>query len=386
MVARILDSGGIPPHLMALSQALRPLGWTTSLAFDETVGDHPHGPTWFEEHGITVHRVPFLGPRRSLRNVIGGAWAFVRMLLVCRRERPDVIHVHFRSTSIYAQVASLLTGVPFVTTLHLADVPRGGLFRLSAFWGSRAIAISSETYTDLAEKFSVDRARIALIHNGADAGRFRPPTPAEQRAAREALGLDPDTFTICSLGRLREHKRHVDVIDAVQSVIDAGRPVQCVIAGDGELRADIEAAIARRGLQRAIRIVGYTDPQAVYWASDVHVLASLVEGFPLVVVEAMLAGVPTIRTPAAGTSDQITDGVTGFVVDFKAPAQIANRLCALIDDPDLLSSVARRGRESALDRFTAERMTRDTLAVYTDALQARRRRPARERSGGRPGS
>lgn len=368
MLVRILDSGGIPTHVMDLALAFRERGWTMSLAVDTVIGQHSHGIAWFEGSGIPVHRVHFFGPSRSPRRALASLAAFVQLVRICRREKPDVLHVHFRSTSVYARVVELLTGTPFVTTLHLTGIPRVGVFRYTAFWGSRSIAISSETYQDLTQAFSVAKEKVVLIHNGADPERFTPAATAERLAARATLGLAPSAFTLCSLGRLVSHKRHIDVIDAVALLRDRGHEVQCVIAGVGELRADLQAHVSALGLDHAVILAGYADPCTVYQASDVHVLASLVEGFPLVVVEAMLAGVPTIRTPAAGAVDQIREGEAGFLVGFRSPQQIADRVADLLLHPQRLAIMAQAGRRDALSKFTTDHMAAKTLEVYESVM------------------
>lgn len=372
MLIRILDSGGVPVHLMELARGLQGRGWTVGLAVSSVAGDHPHDFTWFAANNVPVFQVPFVGPSRSARNVVGGVTAFAKLLMVCRRFRPDLLHVHFRSTSVYARVVEMLMGIPFVSTLHSAVISRHGVFRIASHWGARSIAVSQETYCTLVEDFSVRQDRISLIHNGASEDHFRPPSGHERRAAKVELGLDPDLFTMCSLGRLEPDKRHVDVIDALTLVRERGHELQCVIAGEGSLRAELGATVSEKGLEHAVHFVGYREPRTVYWAADLNVLASLVEGFPMVVVEAMLTAVPTLRTPAAGTADQIEHGRTGLVVNFTSPEQIAELVVTLIEQPEFRLALARGAREFALEKFTARTMTSRTLDVYADVLTSPR--------------
>lgn len=107
-------------------------------------------------------------------------------------------------------------------------------------------------------------------------------------------------------------------------------------------------------------MIGYQDSQKVYWASDVLVLPSRKEGFPLVIVEAMLSGVVPIRTPAAGAYDQIEDGKTGFIIGFDDYKMLANRLDQLLSDDKFREKIAINAYNFAKENFTADIMVEKT--------------------------
>jgi L-malate glycosyltransferase len=381
-LARHLDSGGVTTHMMTLARGLAQRGWQVALASGGQTGDHPRGQAWFEENGIPHFTVPFMGPGPRGKDYLKPFASVYGLDSVIRSFRPSIVHVHWRSTSPYAAMESLFRRVPFVSTLHAESIPSGGVLRIGSRWGRGAIAVSSETKAYLMTHFGVPEDKISVVFNGADPEVFRPPGPGDRVRARQALGLGNTGPVISLVGRLEEGKGHEVLLKAARSARSRLPELQVVFAGEGSLSEGIRRLAEGLGLDDCTHFLGHVDTRPVLWASDMSVLPSFREGFGIVIVEAMLCGVPVIRTPAGGAADQIVDGETGYIVPFGDFEALSERISMLASDEGLAGAMAGAALQRARDLFTVDRMVTETERVYARAM-VRPRRVSRSRASER---
>ena len=361
-LVRTLTAGGVEPHIMALGRELMGKGWETAIASDGGIGNHSHGIDWFEAGGFRHYQIGFPKPGDRGRVPTAAARSMFDLERTVKQFRPDLIHVHYRATSCYAAALEALHGIPFVSTLHMTGIPCGRLHRMASFWGRRAIAISSEVRDYLRNEFRVPESRIRLVHNGADETFFHPPSPEERLAARRQLGIAPETKVIAMVARMSREKGHEVLLDAMAKLRDRGRPVLALMAGvsisgDRSWHDEVLRRAERMGLAANVRALGFTDSRTVFWASDVSVLPSRQEGFPMAVVE----------SPAAGARDQITDGQDGFIVPFDDSNALSEKIRLVLEN-DLSSSLGRAALAKARGCFSAGSMGTKTKEVYEEAL------------------
>jgi len=227
------------------------------------------------------------------------------------------------------------------------------------------IAKSLTLANAFSEKLHFPKDQISQIYYGIDDGHFRPPTASERRSARESFGLKNHEHVVCLVGRLDPVKGHQILFDAIHALKKAGLRVKAICAGAGEkFENDIKAQSKELQLDDQIVFPGHADPRQVYWASDINVLPSYREGFAMVIPEGMLCGLPAIRTPAAGSQDQIIEDKTGYIVSFDAPDQLAKRMRFLFDHPAKRKDMGQAAREYALDHFTLEAAVDQTERLY----------------------
>ncbi len=152
----------------------------------------------------------------------------------------------------------------------------------------------------------------------------------QARAAR-ALGIADDAFVIGWAGRLTAIKRPLDLIRVTAGVEDA----VLVLAGDGEDRAATVALAEELGISERVRFLGYRDDLgSLYSAFDVFLLTSANEGAPVVVIEALAAGVPVVATDAGGTASVVDEGETGLLAPVGAVEQLQQSVARLRTDSD----------------------------------------------------
>jgi glycosyltransferase involved in cell wall biosynthesis len=168
-----------------------------------------------------------------------------------------------------------------------------------------------------------------------------------------------------TVGRLWPEKGHPFLLRAVEPLL--GRDFHLIIAGDGPEARKLAQAVGALSRPGSVHLLGArTDIPRVLAALDTFVLSSVREGLPLVIPEAMAAGLPVVSTAVGGIPDVVADGETGYLVDYDDDGALRERLRALSDDPDRARTLGRRGREVALDRYSCRRMVEDYLSLYEE--------------------
>jgi glycosyltransferase involved in cell wall biosynthesis len=263
-----------------------------------------------------------------------------------------------------------LTGRPFISTMH-NPWPAGRLSVRTTFFGSIAVAVSTEIQSQIITDYGVDPDRVRVVLPGTDADHFRPPTADERRLARERFGIAPGQFVLAFIGSLITRKRPDTVIDAIADLVGRGRDVVALLAGKGFLEEELRARAASSGVGSNVRFLGHHDAREVLWASDALVLPSESEGFGLVLAEAMLCGVIAMRTPVGG-ADQFTPDVTGIVFGVGDHEELARRVEDLIDRPDFREAMIARALEDSRARFSSAYMGGRIEELYMEAVNGRR--------------
>jgi glycosyltransferase involved in cell wall biosynthesis len=135
--------------------------------------------------------------------------------------------------------------------------------------------------------------------------------------------------------------------------------------GTGPLQDVLMDAVRRHGLDQHVLFLGQQDDvPKLMGTADILALTSRFEGLPLVVLEAMAAGIPVVATRVGGTEEAVRHGITGLLVEPGRPAEVAAALIEVLGNPAWAAQLGERGRIRAQRCFSAERMARETLALY----------------------
>jgi glycosyltransferase involved in cell wall biosynthesis len=201
---------------------------------------------------------------------------------------------------------------------------------------------------------------LHTIPNGIRLDRYAP-DPEARAAARAELGLG-DAWVVGTVGRLDAAKNQKMLVRAMAPLLSSR--VRLVIIGEGDARPDVEAAIAALPEPQWVVMTGRRmDVPKLVHAFDVFALSSRSEGLPLVVPEAMAAGLPIVTTGVGGLPDVVDDQVTGLVVPVDERAMAA-ALAVLEADRERACAMGARGRGVALARFSSDRMVDAYLELY----------------------
>jgi glycosyltransferase involved in cell wall biosynthesis len=307
----------------------------------------------------------------------------VRQLLRLRKlmksNQIDILHAHDFYAGLIGAAAARLAGVRVIACqrhLKLSD-------RRMHRWGQRIIQllahrilVNSEAIRDyIISKDGVPRRKIVVIKNGiGSAGVKSTPdssvTP-ERREAHDALcaglGLDPKSRLVGTIARLQPVKGHRYLIEAAARVLKREPAAHFIIVGGGPLRDELENQIAALGIEEHVHLLGdRSDVSRLTSSFDLMVLASLHEGLPNAVMEAMAAGVPVVATDAGGTKELIIDGETGYLVPPADVDALAERITFALTNEATGRLLAARGLEFIKERYSVERMVQSVENLYME--------------------
>jgi len=282
---------------------------------------------------------------------------------LCRQLRAagvDHLHAHFGTNG--AEIALLvreLGGPPYSFTVHGPeefDAPESLHLRAKVDKAAFVVAISSFGRSQLYRWIAADQwPKVRVVHCGLDAQFDAPP---------EGPGAAPARL-VC-VGRLCEQKGQLLLLDAVKVVIDRGKPLTLVLAGDGELREAIERRIEALGLGSHVGITGWVDSERVraeMLAARALVLPSFAEGLPVVIMEAMALRRPVLSTYVAGIAELVRPGRDGWLVPAGDVQALADAIEECLGTPAPI--LARMG-DDAHERV----MARHSIAVGAGKLAA----------------
>ncbi len=315
------------------------------------------------EHGVECIRVeaPSRGYLSELRQV-------GRLL---KSWRPDVLHTHgYRSDLLHGGRARG-KGVASVTTLHGSSRMGGAshLFEWLQEWALRrfdAVIAVSEPLAESLRARGVSENRIHMVPNA-----WTPPEGMiSADEAHRMLEAPPEQLIIGWVGRLIPVKG-CDVFIEGLARMDDGHWVARIV-GDGPERPRLEALARERGLSDRVRFLGaIPDAARLFRALDLFVLSSRSEGTPMVLLEAMGAGVPVVATSVGGVPSVVEDGVSGWLVAPEAPGELARAMSEAVVDADARSRRAAGGAQHVRRKFDYDSWIHQHDAVYRSALDIR---------------
>lgn len=213
-----------------------------------------------------------------------------------------------------------------------------GMQRVVALWGGSAAT--------LIDDLGVPAAKVRVIPNGVPASRFAGPVcPADRRAARCRLGLDPDRPIAAYVGALVPEKG-VDVLVEASGLLP---DVQIVVVGEGPDRARLAGLASSRGAGRIVFTGSVADTAEAYAAADLIVLPSRGgDSMPAVLIEAGFCGLPSVATPIGAIPDIVVNGTTGRLAPIGDSAALASGIREVLALRHELGGAARR---HCLERF-----------------------------------
>ncbi|HEX4902862.1 MAG TPA: glycosyltransferase family 4 protein [Acidimicrobiales bacterium] len=304
------------------------------------------------------------------------AKALVELFRLFRRLRPDVVHTHNPKPGVYGRIAARLARVPLVVnTQHglyaqpqdrwVRKLPVYALERLAAAFSHVELVQNEEDLTTL-RRLRVPSRKLTLLGNGIDLDRFRPDAGVRARV-RQELGIDEGTVVVGAVGRLVWEKGYAELFAAARAILGGRDDVAFVVAGpldadkgDPLTPQDVAAAEAA-----GVRFLGHRhDPERLYQAFDVYVLASHREGFPRSAMEAAATGLPIVACDIRGCRQVVQQGVTGLLGPVRDAAALQVNIERLVGDPELRASMGRAARMKAERDFDQQTVIDRTLAAY----------------------
>lgn len=294
-----------------------------------------------------------------------------RLAKFWRQNRFDIVHTHLFTADLWGRLAGLISRIPIVSTSHTTSDPNIG--RLGR-WLDRVLDLRNDAVICVSEavrryrigEAGFDPDKLRLIENGIDLNRF------DQKFSREEvlfrLGLPTGVRWIIIVGRLVPLKGHRFLVEAMALLAKDFPDLGLLIVGDGECEPFLREQVENLGLSSRVVFLGLRrDIPDILGISEIMVLPSSREGLPIVLLEAMAAGLPVAVTPVGGIPEVVEEGKTGFFIE-QNPESIAYVLRNLLENPALGRNVGKNARILVEERYDICKVAKKYEKLYQELL------------------
>jgi glycosyltransferase involved in cell wall biosynthesis len=302
-----------------------------------------------------------LAPRTEMD--LGAAWKLARLI---KQLRPDVIHAHdphgVAMAGIALSMSTLPSPPPLLASRRVDFHLKGSSLSRWKYRQVDCFICASEAIRQILVADGVPEDRTVTVHEGIDLERVEAAPPAR---LHEELWLPHHAPLVGNVAALVPHKGQRRLVEAAALVVRQVPDARFVIAGEGELRQALERQIKEHRLEKHVLLAGFRpDVLSVHKAFDIFVMSSVTEGLGTSLLDAMACAKPVVATTAGGIPEVVADGETGLLVPPRDHHALAEALVRLLNDAALRQRLGRAGLARVREHFTAERMVRETLAVY----------------------
>jgi glycosyltransferase involved in cell wall biosynthesis len=234
------------------------------------------------------------------------------------------------------------------------------------------IAVSKYTVGELTELYGIEKEKIHVIYNGVDVNKFKP-RPDRAKLRRE-FGLEEEKKIVLFVGRLYHRKGLETLLHSIPPVLQEFSDVKFAISGTGFKKKEqsLRDLAKELEIEDTVKFLGYVPDEKLpdlYSASDIFVLPAIYENFPFAILEAQATGLPVISTKVGGIPEFLADNENGFLIDPGDPAQLTQRILALLQDPKLAEEMGRRGRRLIEEKFAWRLITSQVIDLYHKLLE-----------------
>ncbi|MGO8951670.1 MAG: glycosyltransferase family 4 protein [Ktedonobacterales bacterium] len=351
-----LDVGGAERHVIGLAVALKAKGIPVNIACSTPGGLAPIA----REAGIPVTALR----AECIKRRFSPAYALMLRQLI-RQQAITLIHAHMYASATATAFATVATATPFVITEHSEAQWRTAAARRLSRWAygqaAQVMAVSAPIRQRLIATDRVAPEHVTIVPNALF------PLPITEAPPLPPLPAGP---RIGVVARLQPEKGVQFVLEAAPGLIQRVPDAQFVLVGDGPLRPELEARAARLGIRDHTHFLGFhRDAARLIRSFDMLLVPSLSEGTPLVILEAMEAGVPVVASAVGGIPEQLRNEVEGLLVAPSDVPTLQQAILRLVRAPDYAGVLGARGRARVRTHFSPAAMLGQIASVYQAALR-----------------
>jgi glycosyltransferase involved in cell wall biosynthesis len=328
-----------------------------------------------QESGTLAHILPAEGistkgfSRRSrfdLRLIL-------RMTKLFRAERIQILHTHHLGQLLYGGLAGRLAGARVVHTEHeyytLKLLRHRRLLRVLSGLTDAVTAVAEPVTQFLRTEVGIPGKKLSTIPNGVDVIRFSTAKPTD----RKALGWQETDVVIGCIARLEPEKGHAILLESFRQIHTMYPHARLLLVGDGTERSRLEQLSRQFGLKDSLFFTGIRrDIPELLATCDMVVLASVHEGLPIAILEAMAAGKPIVATRVGSIPQVVLNGKTGFLVQPEDPCELTKALKTLIADKLERQRLGYNAFDLVNAYYSFDRTVSQYTALYDAALAKRR--------------
>ncbi len=315
----------------------------------------------------------------NMENTIN-PYSVLRLAQIIKKEKIHIIHSQGARADFFSRIAMRISksNPRVVNTIAMPvegfDVSplRKNVYRffdrITECYVDTFIVVSDFLKKTLIEGRGVPAQKVLKIYNGVELSQYNP--DVEYGKLRKEWGIPQDVPFIGAIGRIVWQKGFEYLIQAIPDIIRNEPDAKILLVGDGPLKKELEDLAENLKIKERIIFAGFrSDITEILSAVDLLVIPSLLEGFPMVTLEAMAMAKPIIATNIDGITEQITDGVYGILVPPKDPSALAKAVIRVLSDREFARSMGLLAREKVEQEFSIEKMVAETEKVYLSLLK-----------------
>ncbi len=305
-------------------------------------------------------------------------FGFIALLRLVKKEKIDVVSSHWVVPGGFiASWVSLLTGIPYTTTIPGSDVYMGTkniLYRsLVNFGAMRAnwVISDSKHYIEQLKSLGSKPKNVSIIRYGVNSSKFKP--AKKDLTLLKKLGIDKNKLIVMGLGRFVAKKGFIYLVESAPVVMKKFKNVVYLLIGGGDQEDALKHQITELGMENKFILPGmipFSDLPRYYNLADVFVMPSVkdekgnIDASPVSMMEAMMCGVPTVATHYAGGKEVITNGKTGYVIAPKKPSEIAKSVISLLRKIEKEKNIKKIVREEAIINFSVTAAAQKYVEIF----------------------
>jgi len=372
-----MDWGGSPDIVRIICTYLDPAAYDVRLIFGETL--HPSARTQVFLIDFTGKVVIIPQLKRKV-NLLHDLQAFIKLYVLFRREKFDIVHTHTAKAGALGRFAAFLSGRPVIIhTPHghnfYGYFPKIGSFcivlieKFLACFTDRIIALTELEKIDFIKFRAAAAQKLSVIHQGLELGRYVQ-ARSNTGALREAFGIGQDERVVGMIGRLEPVKGPDYFIEAAALIAAKNKKIKFIIAGEGSLKEKLKARAGELGIHDKVIFTGWReDVPEILALLDVLVLPSLNEAVGMVLLEAGAAGVAVVAAKVGGVPEIVRDQQTGLLVPAGSLDGIARAVNELLSDHQKRQAMGQAAAAWVEGKFKAEDMAGDLSGLYQELLR-----------------
>ncbi len=364
--------GGGPRHIYSLLEKMDRKEW------DVIVCTHNDGSYWDKLIALGIAPYDLVLRKLSLS-------AFLKLLRILRREKPDLIHTHGKGPGLYGRLLGWMLGIPVVHTFHgfqhqLLPIIQKWIYlfveNVLTLLTRHHIFVGNGEKNKAKVLMFLNDSNSSVVNNGIDLDSIQALPLAEEALASLKLGPRESIKIFGTLSRVSPEKGLDTLLEGFVEAAKVVPHIRLLIIGDcpdehEEYVKTIKRYIHENGLDEAVKILGVReDALEILKTIDFYISPSRSEGLPYNLLEALAAGKPVMATDIPGNNDIIRKSVEGVLVPVNSARTLAHGILTLLElGPEERKAMQQNGKARILDQFSLNLMAQQTFSIYKKVLE-----------------
>ncbi len=355
LFTRVMGSGGTETVMLQLTQLYREQGCYVCVCAAEGPGMDK-----LRQQGVTVYPIADMQSKDPLTmlKILRTLWG------ILRKERIDIVHTHHRMAAFYTRLLLPFHRFVFLNNIHNTFEDKHALTRF-AFQKACNVAVGQAVMDNMVRDFGLAPGVVRVIYNAVKA-----PVVSDTQDPLISSLRQQGRFIVGNVGRVDPQKGFAYYIEAAKLCKQQGLPMAFLIVGEGTLQEELKELVRKEDLTDTVYFLGYrTDVANVIAQTDVMVLSSLWEGFPLTPIEVFSVKKTIVATDVPGTMEIVKDEENGLIVPMADGAAIADGIGRLYTDAALRSRLEENALRTYEEKFSYEIFCRNYLKLLEELTQ-----------------